>query len=332
MEKLANSTSLTSITTRLELLKKSYPNLRKIVEDLVINKHVKGIKDEYILSWSEWIKCALYSIAPEYVRNAPVNAPVPLEILAKLPIPMIELVTVGTWMYTKNIYRFKNELAQLITKTPFKREVPVDLLHLKELSLYVQTDNMKLDFAGQEIEGVMYTKNVLNGVPVLLTTLFFKSGPTFSTAMILETGKTIEYGILEFIRQNHSDQAILDDQTVQEVLRIQKLTVNILLWFSQKEPEVMAINVGNKEQYFIKRTKGKFKLIESKNYREFVVGHETAQLIQEAKQQIKNCDRKGIEPQIRLPHWQLYWLGKKGSFDQYEIKWKSKYYVGVQAK
>ncbi|MDR8236128.1 hypothetical protein FPK75_23275, partial [Acinetobacter baumannii] len=80
---------------------------------------------------------------PAWAANIKVGEHIPKELLDRLPVTTGELVTLGNWMLTKNIYRFEDIVINELIKTGFNGVIQNHILNLPDLCVYIQTDNAK---------------------------------------------------------------------------------------------------------------------------------------------------------------------------------------------
>lgn len=93
---------------------------------------------------------------PAWASNLKVGDHIPKELLDELPVTT-ELVTLGNWMLTKNIYRFEDIVINEILKTGFDGVIPNYIINLPDLCIYIQTDNAKLMFEDNRVMGVLFS-------------------------------------------------------------------------------------------------------------------------------------------------------------------------------
>ncbi|MCV9960184.1 hypothetical protein OIN76_20245, partial [Acinetobacter baumannii] len=101
---------------------------------------------------------------------------IPLSFINQLPCNIGEIITLGSWSLTKNIYRFEDQVIQMLVKTEYNRSIPGFLLNLPDIAIYVQTDNANLYVQNEQVVGVIFAKNTLNDRKVLFTTVYTDTG------------------------------------------------------------------------------------------------------------------------------------------------------------
>lgn len=70
---------------------------------------------------------------PAWATNLKVGEHIPKELLDRLSVTQGELVTLGNWMLTKNVYRFENIVINEILKTGFDGVIPNYIINLPDL-------------------------------------------------------------------------------------------------------------------------------------------------------------------------------------------------------
>lgn len=238
-----------------------------------------------------------------------------------------ELVTLGNWLLTKNIYRFEDIVINEVLKTGFEGNLPNYIVNLPEISTYIQTDNADLYFENKKVVGIVFCKTELDDNLVLVSTLYLDDGLPRTIAMNLEEDQNIESCVTDFI--NDFQSQILeepDEKIINERISIQKKIINLVLWFSQTEPDYYPLTpLTSDEKITFKNINGEKRLFEASKYRTYIVGKKTGELFNKVYSELERTLQKetGINkraPHLRKSHWHLYWYGKKGKFEKYDFK------------
>lgn len=119
MNYVERDASLRLLTLRTEYLKANLKGLVKNIEKRVLKKNICAKSNHVDVSWDDWIFAALDCFDPNWHKKLTPNEPIPTEILNRLPIPNGELLSLGNWMLTKNIYRFDDLVARELSKSEF---------------------------------------------------------------------------------------------------------------------------------------------------------------------------------------------------------------------
>lgn len=263
---------------------------------------------------------------PAWASNLKVGDHIPKELLDELPVTTGELVTLGNWMLTKNIYRFEDIVINEILKTGFDGVIPNYIINLPDLCIYIQTDNAKLMFEDNRVMGVLFCVTELCGQRVLVSTMYLDTGMPRTIVITLNEDLDIESSLGDFVdefQQDYDPETMQDDLNVR--IEIQKKLINLVLWFSQQKPEISPpIPEGTKSVQFTHVKKEK-RLFEASKYKTYMIGTETAkeftkiyQELEAAKNQAKGTGKR--TPHLRRSHWHLYWYGKKGKNERYDFK------------
>jgi len=233
---------------------------------------------------------------PAWAENLQTGEHIPKELLDELPVTTGELVTLGNWMLTKNIYRFDDLVINELIKTGFKGIIPNYIIHLPDLCVYVQLEPRTI-------------------------------------AITLNNDQDVESSITDFVdefQQDYNPEIMKEELNTR--LELQKKLINIVLWFSQKKPEIEPLFKGENTPVKFTTVKKDKRLFEASKYKTFKVGNETATIIKKAYAEIEEAKKKGgyagKDPHLRKAHWHLYWYGKKGQYEKYDLRWLSSMIVG----
>ncbi|WP_228273893.1 MULTISPECIES: hypothetical protein [Acinetobacter] len=279
-----------------------------------------------LVTWDDWIYAGLDCYAPDWQKGLNVGDAIPDHLINNLPCPTGELVTLGSWMLTKNIYRFENEVATELTKSKFEGNLPNFLINVPELCIYVQTDNFDLHFQQSKIYGVIFTLTELCYQKVLVSTIFLDTGLTRTIVLLVNEEKAIEDCLSDFIDEFHDDRSILDENEIDQYQSLQKQLINILLWFSLSKPDYVPLLPDNhKERVGVQTVKRVPRLFEAQKYKPFIAGKEMSKQIKAVNDQLTEYSKQSSKvhrrPHLRRAHYHLYWYGAKGSYERYDFKW-----------
>lgn len=314
------------INARGQHLKNSFKGLLRNIESRAIdhinnNKHVNSL-----VTWDDWLYAAFDCYSPNWKQGLSVGDPIPSDLIYNLPCPTGEIVSVGTWLLTKNIYRFENEVAQELAKNEFEGKLPSFLINISELCIYVQTDNFELQLEGSKVHGVIFTITELCYKRVLVSTVFLESGAVRTLILLLSDGHTIEHCLNEFIKEFQDNRFVFSADELAEYQSLQKKLLNILLWFSLTDPDYSPLLPDNhKENNGIQFNKGQPRLYEAQKYKPYLVGSAMANQIKAFNSGLLQFNSISAsnkrKAHLRRAHYHLYWLGPKGNYEKYEFKW-----------
>lgn len=314
------------VNARCQHLKLSFKGILSKIESKAIQNKEDNKKVISLVTWDDWIYAALDCYFPNWKKGLKVGDNIPNELLHSLPMPTGELVTIGSWMLTKNIYRFEDEVAKELTKSEFQGNLPSFLINIPELCIYVQTDNFELTLEDAKIVGVIFTMSELCEQRVLVSTAFLDTGLTRTIVLLVNEDKSIDDCLTDFIDVFHDDRAQLDDSEIVEYQSLQRKLINILLWFSLSKPDYIPLLPQNHNEkigvQIVKRTP---RLFEAQKYKPFIAGQETSKQIKLLNktntEYLKQSSKAQRKPHLRRAHYHLYWYGAKGSFERYDFKW-----------
>lgn len=320
------SIPLKVVSARCQHLKLSFKGIFNKIEARAIKYKNDDVKVSSLVTWDDWIYAALDCVEPNWKKDLVVGDPIPDHLINNLPCPTGELVTLGSWMLTKNIYRFEDEVALELTKSKFEGNLPNFLINIPELCIYVQTDNFDLNFQGSKIYGVIFTLSELCAEKVLVSTVFLDTGLTRTIVLLIKEDKSIEDCLSDFINEFHDDRSVLNEDEISEYQSLQKQLINILLWFSLTKPDYTPLMPENhKEKVGIQVVKRIPRLFEAQKYKPFLAGSETAKQLKLVKESLSSYSQQSAKvqrrPHLRRAHYHLYWYGAKGSYEKYEFKW-----------
>nr|WP_181726896.1 hypothetical protein [Acinetobacter baumannii]QID22078.1 hypothetical protein pAB17_0009 [Acinetobacter baumannii] len=314
------------VTARCQHLKASFKGIFNKIESKAIKYKNDDKKISSLVTWDDWIYAGLDCYAPDWQKGLNVGDAIPDHLINNLPCPTGELVTLGSWMLTKNIYRFENEVATELIKSKFEGNLPNFLINVPELCIYVQTDNFDLHFQQSKIYGVIFTLTELCYQKVLVSTIFLDTGLTRTIVLLVNEEKAIEDCLSDFIDEFHDDRSILDENEIDQYQSLQKQLINILLWFSLSKPDYVPLLPDNhKERVGVQTVKRVPRLFEAQKYKPFIAGKEMSKQIKAVNDQLTEYSKQSSKvhrrPHLRRAHYHLYWYGAKGSYERYDFKW-----------
>jgi hypothetical protein len=310
-------------------------NINKTIDSLLIGENPKA---SLYKSTAKTLANNLQfkSKKPSWTDNLKEGEHIPHELLDRLPVTTGELVTVGNWMLTKNIYRFDTTVINELLKVGFEGEIPNHIVNLPDLSVYVQTDNADLYFEKYKVVGVIFCITTLTDQKLLVSTFYLDTGIPRTIAITLNEDQDINQSLSDFIdefQQDYDPETMSDQVDIR--LDIQKKLINLVLWFSQDEPEVTPLTPEPKQSTPFTIIKNEKRLFEASKYRPCLVGKKTGEQISKFYSDVEREHAQysgGKRPHIRKPHWHLYWYGKKGQYESYDFKFIPAILVGGSKK
>jgi len=138
---------------------------------------------------------------------------------------------------------------------------------------------------------------------------------------------TVEDCMTDFIDTFFDENKKPDEDEITTYMELQKKLINLILWFSQKEPDFRNLtNEPVKYKPKLELVKRELRLFEANKYKPTIVGTETNRKINDALKQREDDLKSGNyvttkKPHPRKPHWNFYWLGKRGSREKWVNHW-----------
>lgn len=301
-----------------------YPNAWRLVDDLRADRG-KGLP-----LWPPW--CFL-PLAGWY---AIVSADAGVDRLPPHMVPdAARLAAIGTWRYTKGIYRYDDDARWALAGTVLHGEMPVDvLLRLPEWSVYIETPGR--EWLGSVLHGfwahLEWDANTQRRELRFLLDLDDGLIPQILHMGPWTITEAIDRWISEAHRQAqlHNLGTVPDTTYAVEVMSAAVLPlVSLLLYLCSDEPEVQdrdepEARPGRPQP---KRTKNGWRLFEARKPRIWTVGAGIGEALRRAAQD--EATGRTVRAHVRRAHWHGYWTGARGSDDRrFRYRWLSPMVVG----
>lgn len=327
----------------LNAISTNYLNIWKYVNTGALDKGEfdhKGNSDEQILlAYIAWWFILLRIKHPHLAdKMFLVHKKIQLEqkpvSLIDLPFTFIPeimaIADVGTWRYTKGVYKINDDIAPFLLNEDFKGNIPLDRIsRLPEWSIYVDCSNLMLSTFGRKIVGFwasinFFPSSLYKGKKILHFTILYEDtfGTDFKTCISLDAdNKSIEE---DTIKISQWFKQAITAEALEELVMFKKKALQIILYICQDEPdisengnEILDLNFNPTPQ----RIKGKNKLFEAKKIRYFDVGAKDGCSIKEALN-VYHSSGKTQAPHIRRAHWHGFWKGsRKNNAQEFFYKW-----------
>lgn len=297
--RIAKENEIARQTSVIEKMLNNYNNNQPFGKGIDKSKAANGSVYEQALQNIKGVKGS----KPAWASNLKVGDHIPKELLDELPVTTGELVTLGNWMLTKNIYRFEDIVINEILKTGFDGVIPNYIINLPDLCIYIQTDNAKLMFEDNRVMGVLFCVTELCGQRVLVSTMYLDTGMPRTIVITLNEDLDIESSLGDFVdefQQDYDPETMQDDLNLR--IEIQKKLINLVLWFSQQKPEISPpIPEGSKPVQFTQVKKEK-RLFEASKYKTYMIGTETAKEFTRIYQELEAAKNQAKGTGKRTPH------------------------------
>lgn len=307
----------------LNALSSNYSGIWKFVECGALER--KKNETSVFLHYYAW---AAILANYKYSKFLPLGVSKQVEFsLDKIP-DYIALADVGTWRYTKGVYRINNDVAEYLLNSEFKGNIPTDKISkLPEWSIYVDCTNLSLLAFDRKIIGFWASINYLkfDQEKVLHFTPLYEDtfGSDFSTCIRLDVGQDLSIEADTALIQKHFKQQP-SQEAIKDLNTFKKKALQIILFICQDEPDIFENGNEIDEVGFkpvAQRIKGEVRLFEAKKVRYFDVGVKTGALIKDTFNAYR-ASGKTQAPHIRRAHWHGFWRGsRKNNAQEFFYKW-----------
>ncbi len=285
---------------------------------------------------------------------------------ALLSIPSLQAL--GTWRYTKGLYRFDKTVYDAVRETPITGKIPSSLLtNLPEWCVYIETpgmfvwENRLFGFFAMigydSSDGQAELKILLDTEDKAVTA----DGEYLLLPLSIHLGDwTIEEGILSMreVSQQRSgvtyrinnretgEEAPPDSPEFKQILHelVEFLTplVSLVLYLCAEEKDVSHLGTPQKlkEPEIVVKTKRGPRIFQQDKTTEWDVGVRMGALLRKHLQRLEEEDnaapdgtgkpRGPMAPHIRRAHWHTYWRGARGSSERSAyVLWLSPILVNI---
>lgn len=254
-------------------------------------------------------------------------------------IDFISICAIGTWRYTKGIYKLDDEIAKHFFVDDSDMKIPSLLLEKQpEWSIFVETKNLDIFLDGQKVIGFWSNINCFptqnspySDKKTLTIVPLFSDGVGYLLSASIPLSEnislTIEQATTDLVNDLSNNMMVNDHRSEQELKELnsfKKKIVQILLFIIQPEPDITEDNIPLTSIFnkpYPKSIKGKYRLFEAKKPRYFNVGTQSGNMLKKAFASYKATGKKQA-PHIRKAHWHGYWKGsKKIGTQEFFYKW-----------
>lgn len=318
----------------LENISSTYKGLWKIIESKIINNYELPQWDSNVLlPYAEWLPLLLDISKPDWKKGLKQGDMMPIN-----GIDFTSICAIGTWRYSKGIYKVDDLIAKNLIKTDISIKIPsMLLLNQPEWSIYVDTTNFDIFLKDKKVIGFWSNINCFHTATstysnqfFLIITPLFESGfaEMLSVSILLNPNKnqSIEEitDSIPKILGKFTDPSSRTNEQITEINDFKKIVVQILLLICQPEPDISEdkkqITSLNNRTYPVK-IKNQLRLFEAKKIKKFDVGHRTGNELRQSISNYLNSGKK-VEPHLRRAHWHGYWKGSKKQNEQiFFYKW-----------
>lgn len=229
----------------------------------------------------------------------------------------------GTWRYSKGVYRFDDSVYEAIIDAPTVGALPSEVIcRLPEWSVYIETPAL---FGGR-CHGFWATLSWRENHGTTLSIVLNLS--SWVCPLHVEIGPwTIEQGINR-IRQKMEDGVssgaytdnFTNDNFSTVCLQVATVCIPLLLYLCQDQPDItddkQPGSIPSRPQP--RRVKGGYRMFPADRVRVWSVGKETGEMIRKAWQ---GGEHGKVRPHLRRAHWHGYWTGPLAGERKFSYKW-----------
>lgn len=298
--------------SHLQLAGSRYPGAWKHVE---MFRQARGVD---LPAWPEW--CFMPVSAWHAIVSQ--GKPLPPHLIGDVA----RLAALGTWRYSKGVYRIDLDVFTQLTKTPVIREIPSDvLLRLPEWCVYIETPG--LSWFGTALHGffVHLESDINDGRKELRFLLDCDSGlagiPIHIGPWTLIESVDRMAAEADKFRQPGTPALSGTDNVPDIASQIQPL-LSLTLYLCCDEPDIQdRTNPGSKPgRPTPTKTKRGLRWFEAPHVRLWSAGATTGEALRQATAISEDTGRK-VSPHLRRAHWHGFWRGPIDGERKFFVKW-----------
>jgi len=234
------------------------------------------------------------------------------------------LCALGTWRYTKGIYRYDPEVYAALIDTPLAGDLPASLLlRLPEWSVYIETPGLAI--YGVAVDGFWATLDydIECGDAQLRTVMAIGDQTHASPTITLGRGSLADAIERTYAGSEDVVTYLGDDvrpHAERDAAQMMPF-VSLLLYLCTDEPEIDDVrqpgsSPGNPRP---KRVKHGWRLFAPDRARIWTVGAQIGKAIREGREH--EPTGRTVRPHIRRGHWHGYWYGPRTGERVMRVKW-----------
>lgn len=302
---------------------KKYPDINTYINLARNDKHELG--DD----WPEWCFMPMYlwgrGIGAIALRGLNKK-----HSLAELNLGVAELVALGTWQFSKGIYKIDPDLMTALSESAISGNIPSEILYkLPEWCIYVETPGYS--YMGIQIEGFWaHLEYDINHdrpeLRLLLNTDFVR------IPVPLHLG---EWSLLDSIQKASAVAEMVAESMGVSIIGLEEVTklsvaalsplISILLYICSEKPEIDDNRLPGVSPSLAQpaKTKKGWKLIPRGSARTWNVGNQIGSILRAADENAEPSVSTGRRNRahVRRGHWHTFWTGKKTEKQKPILNW-----------
>lgn len=313
-------------------------------------KAVTDVRSATVLPWPDWCFMPLDYWKDIAVVAGEIGSKSHREKLKAFLISLPALAAVGTWRYSKGVYRYDRDLYEAIIATPLNGDLPAELFYrLPEFCVYIETPGMTFSNGVSAIRGmfVHLDHSATDGVVdlrFLLDAEASEGEEQLPVPMAIQLGPwTIEEGLSRMLidadntgvryevrGQNgeplSSANAVEKQALVRHIATFMRPLLSLVLYLCAEERDVTS---GGAEEAPLRptltRTSKGAKLFPVDKVKTWDVGYRIGPRLRAARE--KSEESGGVReahtkrPHIRKAHWHTFWRGPRSEQRIPFVKW-----------
>ena len=245
------------------------------------------------------------------------------------PLGSGALLTIGTWAYSKGIYKIDPLLFDELYKMPIPTKIPTDvLLRLPEYSVYVDLRALVFNMTwttngggSQRLFGFWATVTYQPSTKSPLLIVHLNYAIPLATTYALDLSKSdlhaamtmgLIYSEMDCTHGDNADIGVIG------------ILLNVLLYICSDEPDIEndkeePIPKLQPKSYHSRRYGTKY--LQAQATKTYSVGKKTGELLEQfknTKDRDTSCKKR---PHMRRAHWHGFWKGKRDGVRTFYYKW-----------
>lgn len=264
-------------------------------------------------------------------------------IRSKVSHKLVLVSVLGTWRYTKTVYRFDDTLKEELLNMELK-VLPIDVFKkFPNYAIYV--DNAISEYVDNAIsekdaiKGFWASVGTYNGRPELRFAFNTDLADSIYYISLILQGDTLEDACNATVKDYA--EAFIEDENKEEFLEkayegmVRSLTpsIKLLVYLCSQNPDIQDLKRDKEYSSSSKTVINPNKRLDpAKEITCWNVGSNIGKDIKAVRQDLNNCERKSVRPHIRKAHWHGFYKGKRDGEREYFHKWIAPVLVTPRSK